>query len=151
MGLLGLDDRAHPKTPAARQRALPASRSACFTQVEIDCAVGSNSRASSSRVRPIWRWWRKSPTTLSIIRIVRRSRHDVARLHVGQALQDYEQSHNLHALQAATGSCQVRLEEQGGEDFAGNDPPLSSPSQNGRRNLGCGWWPIGSGRRSSDN
>src|ERR1700722_19542916 len=27
---------------------LPASRSACFTQVEIDCAVGSNSRASSS-------------------------------------------------------------------------------------------------------
>jgi putative transposase len=31
---------------------LPASRSACFTQVEIDCAVGSNSRASSSGVRP---------------------------------------------------------------------------------------------------
>jgi hypothetical protein len=22
--------------------------------------------------------------------------------------------------------------------------PLASPSQNGRRNLGCGWWPIGS-------
>ena len=32
---------------------LPASRSACFTQVEIDCAVGSNSRASSSGVRPV--------------------------------------------------------------------------------------------------
>ena len=31
---------------------LPASRSACFIQVEIDCAVGSNSRASSSGVRP---------------------------------------------------------------------------------------------------
>jgi hypothetical protein len=25
---------------------------ACFTQVEIDCAVGSNSRANSSGVRP---------------------------------------------------------------------------------------------------
>ena len=65
---------------------------------------------------------------------------------MGQALRNYEQSHNLHALQVATGSCQVRLEEQGGEDFAGagTEPPLASPSQNGRRNLGCGWWPIGS-------
>jgi hypothetical protein len=27
---------------------LPSSRSACFIQVEIDCAVGSNSRANSS-------------------------------------------------------------------------------------------------------
>src|SRR5271157_4421866 len=26
---------------------------------------------------------------------------------MAQALQDYEQAHNLHALQAATGSCQV--------------------------------------------
>ena len=33
------------------------------------------------------------------------------------ALQTYEQSHNLHALQMATGSCQVRLEEQDGEDY----------------------------------
>jgi hypothetical protein len=41
---------------------------------------------------------------------------------MGQALQNYEESHNLHALQAATGSCQVRLEEQGGEDFAGTAP-----------------------------
>ena len=30
---------------------LPKSRVACFTHVEIDCAVGSNSRASSSGVR----------------------------------------------------------------------------------------------------
>jgi hypothetical protein len=29
-----------------------------------------------------------------------------------------EQSHNLHALQVATGSCQVRLEAQGDESFA---------------------------------
>ena len=63
---------------------------------------------------------------------------------MGQALQSYEQSHNLHALQVATGSCQVRLEEQGGEDFAGTEPQFASPSRNGRRNLGCGWWPIGS-------
>ena len=63
---------------------------------------------------------------------------------MSQALQNYEQSHNLHALQVATGSCQVQLEEQGGEDFAGADPPLASPSQNGRHNIGCGWWPIGS-------
>lgn len=32
--------------PSAR---LPGSRSACFTQVDIDCAAGSNSRDSSSR------------------------------------------------------------------------------------------------------
>ncbi len=63
---------------------------------------------------------------------------------MGQALQSYEQSHDLHGLQAMTASCQVRLEEQRGEDFAGTEPPLASFSQNGRRNLGCGWWPIGS-------
>jgi hypothetical protein len=62
-----------------------------------------------------------------------------------RAMQTYEQSHNFHALQAATGSCQVRLEEQGGEDYAGAEPPLpTSPRMGGRRNIGCGWWPIGS-------
>jgi hypothetical protein len=66
---------------------------------------------------------------------------------IGRALQNYEQSHDLHALQVATGSCQVRLEEQGGEDYARAEPsvPLAAPSQmGGRRNIGCGWWPIGS-------
>jgi hypothetical protein len=63
---------------------------------------------------------------------------------MGRALQNYEQSHDLHALQLATTNCQVRLEEQGGEDFAGTESPLASLSQNGRRNLDCGWWPIGS-------
>ena len=64
-----------------------------------------------------------------------------------RALQSYEQSHDLHGLQAATGSCQVRLEEQGGEDYAGAEPPTSlavPPRMGGRRNIGCGWWPIGS-------
>ena len=64
-----------------------------------------------------------------------------------RALQTYEQSHNLHALQLATGSCQVRLEEQGGEDYAGAEPPVPLPPyprMGGRRNIGCGWWPIGS-------
>jgi hypothetical protein len=64
-----------------------------------------------------------------------------------QALQNYEQSHDLRALQVATGRCQVRLEEQGGEDYAGAEPlvPLAAPSRiGGRRNIGCGWWPIGS-------
>jgi hypothetical protein len=64
-----------------------------------------------------------------------------------RALQTYEQSHNLHALQVATGSCQVRLEEQGGEDYAGAEssvPLPASPRMGGRRNIGCGWWPIGS-------
>ena len=64
-----------------------------------------------------------------------------------RALQTYEQSHNLHALQAATGSCQLRLEEQGGEDYAGAEPPVPRPAyprMGGRRNIGCGWWPIGS-------
>ena len=66
---------------------------------------------------------------------------------MGRALQDYEQSHDLHALQVETGSCQVRLEEQGGEDYAGAEPPASPPATSrmgGRRNIGCGWWPIGS-------
>jgi hypothetical protein len=64
---------------------------------------------------------------------------------IGRALQNYEQSHDVHALQAATGSCQVRLEEQGGDDYAGAEPstPLAAPQANGRRNIGCGWWPIG--------
>jgi hypothetical protein len=66
---------------------------------------------------------------------------------MGQALQAYEQSHDLHALQVSTGSCQVRLEEQGGEDYAGAEPPVplpSPPRMGDRRNIGCGWWPIGS-------
>jgi hypothetical protein len=65
---------------------------------------------------------------------------------MSRALQTYEQSHDLHALQVATASCQVRLEEQGGEDYAGVEPPvpLPAPQANGRRNIGCGWWPIGS-------
>ena len=63
---------------------------------------------------------------------------------MGQALQNYEQSHDLHGLQAMTANCQARLEGQGGEDFAGTERPLTSSFQNGRRNLGCGWWPIGS-------
>ena len=66
---------------------------------------------------------------------------------MGQALQNYEQSHNLHALQAATGSCQVGLEERDDENFAGAElpMPLTAPAQQGgRRNIGCGWWPIGS-------
>jgi hypothetical protein len=64
-----------------------------------------------------------------------------------RAMQMYEQSHNLHALQVATGSCQVRLEEQGGEDYAGVEPAVPLPAylrMGGRRNIGCGWWPIGS-------
>jgi len=66
---------------------------------------------------------------------------------MGRALQNYEQSHDLHALQVATGSCQVRLEEQGGGDYAGAEPPVPlavPPQMGGRRNIGCGWWPIGS-------
>ena len=66
---------------------------------------------------------------------------------MARALQTYEQSHNLHALQVASGSCQMRLEDQGAEDYAGVEPsvPLPSPPRMGdRRNIGCGWWPIGS-------
>jgi hypothetical protein len=80
---------------------------------------------------------------------------------VDRALQAYEQSRNLHALQAATGSCQMRLEEQVGEHYYGEEDygvadgedygvaappvPLPTPPRMGdRRNIGCGWWPIGS-------
>ena len=78
-----------------------------------------------------------------------------------RALRIYEQSHNLHALQVATGSCQVRLEEQDGEDYGGEDygvadgedyglaePPVPLPTAPRmaaeRRDIGCGWWPVGS-------
>ena len=66
---------------------------------------------------------------------------------VDRALQTYEQSHDLSAFQVATGSCQVRLEEEGAEDYAGAEPPVllpSPPRMGDRRNIGCGWWPIGS-------
>jgi hypothetical protein len=79
---------------------------------------------------------------------------------MARALQTYEQSHNLHALQMATGTCQVRLEEQDGEDYDREDlgvadgenygvaeppvPPPTAPLMAGRRDIGCGWWPIGS-------
>jgi hypothetical protein len=67
---------------------------------------------------------------------------------VGRALQNYEQSRDLHALQVATGSCQVRLEEQGRASFTADaGPPVPQavpPQMDGRRNIGCGWWPIGS-------
>jgi hypothetical protein len=48
---------------------------------------------------------------------------------MGRALQNYEQSHDLHALQVATGSCQARLEEQDGEDYAGAAPPAPAAPQ----------------------
>ncbi len=67
---------------------------------------------------------------------------------ISQALQTYEKSHNLHGFRLATGSCQVRLEAaEGEENFVGVEPPmlLAAPTrQGGRRNIGCGWWPIGS-------
>ena len=63
---------------------------------------------------------------------------------IDEALQSYEQSQSLPALRLAAGRCQLRLEEQGEEDLARTELPLASPYQNGRRNLGCGWWPIGS-------
>jgi hypothetical protein len=79
---------------------------------------------------------------------------------MARALQTYEQSHNLHALQMATENCQVRLEEQDGEDYAGEDygvadgedygaaepsvPLSAAPRMAGRRDIGCGWWPVGS-------
>jgi hypothetical protein len=68
---------------------------------------------------------------------------------VERALQNYEQSHYFHAaLQMAMGSCQVRvrLDQQGRDDYAGLEPrmPLATPYVDVRRNIGCGWWPIGS-------
>ena len=66
---------------------------------------------------------------------------------MAQALQNYEQSHNLRALQRGTGSCQIQLGAQGDENLAGAEPPMSlmAPARlGGRRNIGCGWWPVGS-------
>jgi hypothetical protein len=79
---------------------------------------------------------------------------------MARALQTYEKSHNLHALQLTTENCQVRLEEQDGEDYDGEDygvadggdygaaePPVPLPAAPGmarRRDIGCGWWPVGS-------
>ena len=59
---------------------------------------------------------------------------------MGRALQNYEQWHNLQTLQAATSSCQAGL--AGTEQTETASVPM--PQVNGRRNIGCGWWPIGS-------
>jgi hypothetical protein len=68
---------------------------------------------------------------------------------VERALQNYEQSHYLDAaLRMAMGSCQVqvRLGQRGREDHASLEPPtpLATRYVDARRNIGCGWWPIGS-------
>ena len=59
---------------------------------------------------------------------------------MSQALGNYYQNHNKQALQAATNLCQNHL-----------GSPQSSPSDNfaqvradGRRDIGCGYWPVGS-------
>ena len=50
------------------------------------------------------------------------------------ALQTYEQSHNLHALQMATGSCQAQLEEQDGEEYDGEDYGVADGGTTARQN-----------------
>lgn len=66
---------------------------------------------------------------------------------MAQALQTYEQSHDLHALQGTTMDCQAQLETEDTANFAQMEPraPLVvRPRFGGRRNIGCGWWPVGS-------
>ena len=70
---------------------------------------------------------------------------------MGQALQTYEQDHNLRALQMTTQNCQVQLRVGINQSLTGlseADPAQAQitplPQPGGRRNIGCGWWPIGS-------
>ncbi len=79
---------------------------------------------------------------------------------MSRALQSYEQSHDLHDLQAATGSCQAKFSgTAAGPTEVATEPPLpvpqyggpqygepqyGGPQRNGRRDIGCGWWPVGS-------
>ncbi len=67
---------------------------------------------------------------------------------MAEALQTYEQSHNLKALQAATMDCEAQLSAQGDEANVADTEPRAAlvvhPRADGRRDIGCGWWPIGS-------
>lgn len=72
---------------------------------------------------------------------------------MAQALQNYEQSRDLHGLQVTTMDCQAQLEGHDDASFAEMEPradiepraPLVvHPQAGGRRNIGCGWWPVGS-------
>jgi len=71
---------------------------------------------------------------------------------MGQALQNYERVHNLRALQMETQDCQVQLRVGINQSLTGlseADPAQAQlvppqPQSGGRRNIGCGWWPIGS-------
>lgn len=79
---------------------------------------------------------------------------------VSEALQNYEQSHDLHAMQVATSRCQAKFSgTAAGPTEVATEPPLpvpqyggpqygepqyGGPQRNGRRDIGCGWWPVGS-------
>ena len=121
---VGAAKRAAPPVVAARRPGPPTAKRAAFPPV----AAKRTAPPPQVPDEPIVATWRDC---------------------MDRALQSYEQSHYLHAaLRMALGSCkvQVRLEQQGREDYASVETPtpLAAPQVNGRRNIGCGWWPIGS-------
>jgi hypothetical protein len=65
---------------------------------------------------------------------------------LSQAMQGYYQSHDLHGLQMTSGNCQMQLRARISETMFRAMTAESSPfpQREGRRNIGCGWWPIGS-------
>jgi hypothetical protein len=68
---------------------------------------------------------------------------------MGQAVGLYNQSHNLGQFARMSGDCQIALEVKVDHQdtnysvFGANQYPLD-PASRPRRNIGCGYWPIGS-------
>lgn len=62
---------------------------------------------------------------------------------MSRALGSYYQTHNQQELQIATDQCQSQLSPPSVQyDVQTENLPQIRPD--GRRNIGCGWWPIGS-------
>jgi hypothetical protein len=144
MGLLGLDDRAHPGRRPRPVNALCRHPARLASPKRKSTVRSARTHAPALRACvPTWRWWPKSPTTSSILRIVRPSRHDVARLH-GSGPAELRGVAQSSCPAGGDGELSGAAGGAGWRRLRRDCPALASPSQNGRRNLGCGLWPIGS-------
>ena len=59
---------------------------------------------------------------------------------MSRALGEYYQTHDQQELQMATNLCQGHL----GQPTYNQPEELPQINPDGRRNIGCGWWPVGS-------
>jgi hypothetical protein len=130
MGLLGLDDRAHPGRRPRPVNALCRHPARLASPKWKSTVRSARTHAPALRACvPTWRWWPKSPTTSSIIRIVRPSRHDVARLH-GSGPAELRGVAQSSCPAGGDGELSGAAGGAGWRRLRRDCPPLASPSQN---------------------